>query len=133
MAMDPLEKERLRRKMALRMGAFLENSKTVVCVSGHYNEQEQNCELCQSTHARELLVIKNRAGKKMHVAVECLKEMVRFQVADVDELPRWLEKIGELEKESIRRKAEMELQRNEERKRLEKKVIVRKRDSSQVA
>lgn len=131
--MDPLERDRLRRKMALKMGVFLENGKSVSCVSGHYNPEPQFCELCQMTDTHELLVIKNRAGKKMHVGVNCLKEMIRFQVTEVEELPRWLDKIGELQKDHERRSAELEQQRNEERKRLEKKFIVRKRDSSQLA
>lgn len=129
MALDPLEREQLRRKMALRMGAFLESSHTVSCVSGHYYEEPHQCELCQTLHANQLLVIKNRAGKKMLVAVSCLKEMVRFQVADVEDLARWLEKIKSLEKEHMVRKEELAVQRLEERKRLEKKVIVRKRQS----
>lgn len=130
MALDPLEREQLRRKMALRMGTF-ESSRVVSCVSGHYYEEPHLCELCQNVHATELLVIKNRAAKKMLVAVPCLKEMVRFQVTDVEDLARWLEKIKELEKEHAARKAEQAVQREEERKRLEKKVIVRKRAPQQ--
>ena len=130
MALDPLEKDQLRRKMAMRMGVFLESGTTVSCVSGHVYEEQHFCELCQSTHATHLLVIKNRAGKKMLVASSCLKEMVRFKVTDVEDLPRWLEKLNALEKEHVRRKAEQEQQRQEERKRLEKKVIVRKRPAS---
>ena len=112
------------------MGVFLESSKSVSCVSGHYYDEPHLCELCLSPHATELLVIKNRAGKKMLVAVSCLKEMVRFQVTDVEDLARWLEKIKALEKEAFARKEEQAAQRLEERKRLEKKVIVRKRTPS---
>lgn len=97
------------------------------CVSGHVYDEPRPCELCATTHADEILVIKNRSNRKMHVAVPCLREMVRFQVTDVEELPRWLEKMKELWAEHERRKAERAAQREEERKRLEKKVIVRKR------
>ena len=115
--------------MAARMGAFLEGAQTVSCVSGHvYDDADPHaCDLCQSTHATELLVVKNRANKKMLIGLSCLKEMVRFKVVDVDELPRWLEKLSELRKEHERRKIEREEQRKEERKRLEKKVIVRRK------
>lgn len=127
MALDPLEKERLRRKMALRMGAFVESGVGVSCVSGHVYDENHFCELCQDTHATRLLVIKNRAGKKMLVGESCLKEMVRFKVVEVEDLPKWLEKLGELSKEHERRKSERAEEREQERKRLEKKVIVRKR------
>ena len=127
MAMDALEKEHLRRKMALRMQSFLEGAATVSCVSGHFYEDLHACELCGLTHTQDILVIKNRSGKKkMLVASSCLREMVRFQVCDVEELPRWLGKLKELEAELEVRKAEMARVREEERKRLEKKVIVRK-------
>ena len=127
MALDPLEKDLLRWKMATKMGIFVEGGGTVSCVSGHYYEDLRSCELCQATHADELLVIKNRAGKKLHVAVPCLKEMVRFKVTDVDDLSRWLDKIKDLRVEAGRRKIEQQEIREAERKRLEKKVIVRKR------
>lgn len=127
MALDPLEKEQLRRKMATKMGSFLEGAKIVSCVSGHTYEEAHYCELCQMTHTDEILVIKNRSGKKMHVASACLREMVRFQVTDVEDLPRWLQKLSELRTDMERRKLEREVARAEERKRLEKKVIVRKR------
>ncbi len=130
MSLEPKEKELLRRKMAERLRIFLEGGTTVSAVSGHhYPEQPHHCELCQSAHADEILVIKNRSGKKRHVAVPCLLEMVRFQVTDVDELPRWLEKLKELRAETARRHAEQEEARREERKKLEKKVIVRRRAS----
>ncbi len=127
MALDPLEKEHLRQKMANKMGIFLEGGNSVQCVSGHYYEEARPCELCQMTHAHELVVIKNRAFKKMHVAVTCLKEMIRFKVCDAEDLVRWLDKMKDLKVEAERRRAESEVQRQEERKRLEKKVIVRKR------
>lgn len=127
MALDPLEREQLRRKMADRMGFFLEKGTQVSCVSGHYYEEPHTCELCQAIHASEILVIKNRSGRKMHVAVSCLREMVRFKVAEVEDLPRWLAKLSELEKEFHRRKLVAQQEREEERKRLEKKVIIRKR------
>jgi hypothetical protein len=133
MALDPLEKDQLRKKMATRMGSFLETGHAVSCVSGHYCEVPGFCELCQSGHAEELLVIKNRSGKKLKVAAPCLREMVRFQVAEVEDLPRWLEKLKELRLESDRRKSEEQRQHEEERKRLEKKVIVRRRSSEPTA
>lgn len=115
------------------MGVFLEGATSVSCISGHYYEELHACELCQTTHATNLFVIKNRAGRKMLVALECLKEMVRFKVTDVEDLPRWLAKLSELQKEHEKRKLDKEEARKEERKRLEKKVIVRKRDPQQLA
>jgi len=127
MALDPMEKDQLRKKMALKMGIFLESGKSVSCVSGHYYDEPHHCELCGAVHADDLLVVKNRAGKKLQVAVSCLREMVRFQVTDVEDFSRWLEKLKELRAESERRKVEREQLRQEERKRLEKRLIVRKR------
>ena len=128
MSMDPLEKELFRRKMATRMQVILEGAKSVVCVSGHYNEEPAYCELCQQTHAQEMIVIRNRANKNFHVAESCLREMVRFQVTDAEDLGKWLGKMKELRAEYDRRKADQERAREEERKRLEKKVIVRRRE-----
>jgi hypothetical protein len=125
--MDPLEKEALRKKMAFRMGMFLESAPAVSCVSGHFYDELHLCELCDSVHADELLVIKNRAGKKLRVALPCLKEMIRFRVADVDDLSRWITKLGELRTEADRRKEARAVARQDERRLLEKKVIVRKR------
>jgi hypothetical protein len=96
-------------------------------VSGHCYEEPHACELCGDTHALDLFVIKNRGGKKMLVASACLKEMVRFQVTDVEELSKWLEKLKVLHSEMEIRKVEAAKAREEERRRLEKKVIVRKR------
>lgn len=129
MALDALEKERLRRKMAVQMGIFLESAKTVSCISGHYLEETGNCDLCGRNHARELLVIRNRSGKKMRVSLDCLKEMVRFQVCDVEELPRWLEKLKELKQDAEKRRQSALEAREEQRKKLEKRVIVRKRNN----
>lgn len=128
MTLDPLEKERLRRKMAVRMSMFLESGPEVSCVSGHYLDEPGLCELCLTPHANEMLVVKNRSGKKLKVALSCLKEMVRFQVAEVVDLPRWLEKLKELKLDADRRKEQQEAARVEERQRLEKKIIVRKKD-----
>lgn len=128
MALDPLEKERLRRKMAARMQVFLEGTPMVTCVSGHCYEEPHACDLCGDTHAMDLFVIKNRSGKKMLVASGCLKEMVRFQVTDVEELSKWLEKLKILNSEMEVRKEEAAKAREEERRRLEKKVIVRKKN-----
>ena len=131
--MDPLERDRLRRRMATQMGIFLGGASSVSCVSGHYYDEMHGCELCGDTHTVEILVIKNRAGKKMRVALSCLKEMIRFKVMDVEDLPRWLEKLSELKVELEKRKVEAEALRQEERKKLEKKVIVRKRPDPQTA
>lgn len=127
MALDPLEKDHLRQKMATRMGSFLEGGTSVSCVSGHVYAELRQCELCGRVHAEELLVVKNRASKKMMISVDCLKEMVRFRVTDVEDLPKWLEKIKALWAEEARRKEDQAKQREEDRRRLEKKVIVRKR------
>lgn len=127
MALDPLEKDRLRKKMALRMQSFTDPKTPVSCVSGHVYFEPHPCELCQATHAEEILVIKNRANKKMIAAVSCLKEMVRFQVVEVEELERWLLKLKDLWAEAEKRRDEEKAVREEERKRLEKKVIVRKK------
>ncbi len=128
MALDALEKDRLRQKMAVRLGVFLENSKFLTCISCHYYEEPHTCELCQMTHTEEMVVVKNRANKKMHLALSCLKEMIRFRVVDeVEDLGRWLEKMVELKSDFEKRKLESAHQREEERKRLEKKVILRKR------
>lgn len=129
MAMDPSEKDRLLRKMATQMSIFLGGAQTVTCVSSHYYEKEQGCELCLRTHTLDLFVIKNRAGKKMRLASSCLREMVRFQVTDVEDFPKWLAKISDLKNDVDRRKAAAEVERQEERQRLGKKVIVRKRSS----
>lgn len=125
--MDPLEKEQLRNKMALRMGSFAEGATTVMCVSGHYYLEPQFCELCQSTHTNDIMVIKNRVGKKLKTSSTCLREMVRFRVTDVEDFPKWLGKLSELRAEAERRDEAEKLKREEERKKLEKKVIVRKR------
>ena len=132
MALDPLEREHLRRKMAQKMAIFQESASTVHCVSAHYSEEPKACELCQESHANEVFVIKNRSGKKLHVALSCLKEMIRFRVTDVEDLTKWLPKLPELKAEQERRKAELAVQREREREearqRLGRKVIVRKRD-----
>ena len=127
MSLDPMEKDRLRRKMADRMRGFLESATRVECISGHYYGEPHLCELCGAIHAHALFVIKNRPGKLMRVAESCLREMVRFQVTDVDELPRWLEKVKGLKAEHERREADKQVARQEERRLLEKRVIVRKR------
>lgn len=133
MALDPLEKEMLRRKMAVRMGVFLEGAKSVTCISGHTYWEPHLCELCQQTHSDEIVVVKNRSNKKWSVAISCLKEMIRFQVTDVEDLSPWLEKLKVLRVDMAKRKEESDLQRQEERKKLEKKVIVRKRSESSAA
>ena len=126
--MDPLEKEHWRRRIATKMGIFLEGASTVACVSGHYYDSEPYlCELCQTAHGNEVFVIKNRSGKKLHVESGCLKEMIRFRVVEVEDLGRWLSKMPELRAEAVERKRLLEIKREEERSRLERKVIVRKR------
>lgn len=133
MALDPLEKERLRRRMADRMGVFVESAPSVSCVSAHYYDDLHGCELCGDTHTQQCLVIKNRSNKKMLVALECLKEMVKFRVTDVDDLTKWIEKLTELKADAKKRKADDLLKREEEVRRLEKRVIVRKRPSDPAA
>ena len=127
MAMDPHEKDLFRQKMADRMLHYLEGSHLVSCVSAHVYDQPRICELCLQPHSNELLVIKTRSNKKMMTALDCLKEMVRFHVTDVEDLPKWLEKMKELRQEEARRKEELGKIREEERRRLEKRIIVRKR------
>lgn len=133
MALDPLEKEQLRKKMAVRMGVFLEGATAVTCISAHTYWEPHACELCQSIHAEEILVVKNRSNKTMRVALSCLKEMIRFKVTDVEELSPWLEKLKVLRVDMEKRKVENALAREEERKKLEKKVIVRKRNDNSFA
>ena len=127
MALDPMEKEQLRKKMALKMGIFLESSDKASCVSGHYYLEPHFCELCETACANEVLVIKNRSGKILHVGTPCLREMVRFRVVDVEDLSKWFLKFKDLKAEAERRREGELAAREEERKRLEKKVIVRKR------
>lgn len=127
MAMDALEKERLRRKMALKMEAFQGSHGVVVCVSGHWSDEELDCELCEDTHAQGILILKNRKGRKLKADAKCVAEMVKFRVTDVEDLEKWLAKMGEFRAEAARRKDEQKVAREEERKRLERKVIVRRR------
>ena len=130
MALDALEKERLRRKMAQRMAIFLEGTQSVTCVSAHYYDKSHPCDLAQlEDDYHEFLVIKNRSGKKMNISLKNAKEMIRFKVCEVEELSKWLEKLKDLKVEFEKRKSEELLQREEERKRLGKKVILRKRGS----
>lgn len=131
--MDPMEKDRLRKKMADRMRVMLEGGKAVVCVSAHYDENPGVCDLCQQKHVQEQIVIKNRANKRFHVAENCLREMVRFQVTEADDFGKWLGKMKDLRADFEARKQEAQAKREEERRRLEKKVIVRKRDSGNAA
>lgn len=130
MALDPMEKDQLLRRMAVRMQTFLEAGNTVACVSAHYNEVPVDCELCQERHANELMVIRNRSGKNLHVALSCLREMLRYQVTDVTDLGKWVEKLKELRVEFDRRKQEAQAKEAQERRSREKKFIVRKREPS---
>ena len=109
------------------MTIFLESSPTVACVSAHYYGDPQFCDLCQSVHGVEMLVIKNRSGKKWKVAESCLREMIRFKVTDVEELSKWLEKFPDLRMEYEKRRVQEAELRQEVTKRLEKKIIVRKK------
>lgn len=109
------------------MAIFLGGADSVSCVSSHYFGEAQFCELCGQTHTEDIFVIKNRANKKMRVASQCLREMVRFQVADVEDFTKWLSKLSELKADFEKRKLEAVVAREEERKRLEKKVIIRKK------
>jgi DNA repair ATPase RecN len=116
MPLDALEKDRLRKKMAQRMAIFLEGGTTVTCVSSHYYEEGQLCELAQIDEKyNEFLVVKNRAQKKMRVALTNLKEMIRFKICEVDELSKWLEKLKELKLAHEKRKEELVKIREEER------------------
>lgn len=127
MSLDTLEKEQLRKKMAMRMQVFGEAVGAVSCVSGHVYFEPHPCELCQTDHADEILVVKNRSGKSMRAAVPCVKEMVRFRVVEVEGLEKWLLKLKTLWTEAEKRVADELAVRDEERRRLEKKVIVRKK------
>ena len=113
--------------MATQMGIFLEGGESIECISAHYYSDPSGCELCGRTHSQELLVVKNRSGKKMRADLSCVKEMIRFKVTDVSELPRWMEKIKVLKKEEALRKEREAVEQEEQRKKLERKVIVRKR------
>lgn len=113
--------------MAVRMQSFLESGASVSCVSGHVYFEPHPCELCQSVHAEEILVVKNRSGKILRAALPCLKEMIRFRVVEVEDLEKWLPKLKDLWVEARRRQEEDKNAREAERKRLEKKVIVRKK------
>ncbi len=125
--MDALERQHLRKKMALKMEVFQGKSRDVACVSAHWVSPAQVCDLCERVHAEEVLVIKNRKGQNLKVDGKCLTEMVRFQVTDVADLPKWFEKIGALKAEQQRRAEEARKLQEEERKKLERKVIVRRR------
>lgn len=127
MALDPIEKEALRRKLADRMTSFAEAGHNVACVSAHYYLDPHSCELCGELHSHEFFVLKNRSGKKLLIGGPCLREMVRFRVVEVDELERWLEKVPALRAEEEKRRDEQAKAREEERRRLEKKFIVRKK------
>lgn len=130
MALDPLEKQRLREKMALRMKAFTGVTPSVTCLASHWVETPHVCELCLEAHSNEVMSLKNRGGKKMVAAVPCIKEMVRFQVVDVEDLEKWIARLPELKAEALKRIEEQNRLREEERRRLERKVIVRKRSPS---
>lgn len=132
MALDPLEKERLRRRMADRMTVFQETVNRLTCISAHHYDEPHYCELCQTQHTEEIVVVRNRSGKLLRTSPQCLKEMIRFRITDdVEDLAKWLEKLSLLRVESEKRKAENEKARAEERSRLEKKVIVRRRNGVQ--
>lgn len=127
MALDPMEKDRLRKRMALRMQVMAASAPAVECVSGHYQDEPAFCELCEQKHGNELLVIRNRAGKNFHVATGCLREMLRFQVVDVEGMAKWVEKMKDLRVEFDKRKALQDQEREAERRKLEKKFITRKK------
>lgn len=129
MGLDPLEKEQLRKRMAQRIQMFAEGDSKVTCVSAHYYDEPAFCELSQERKDPELLVVKNRKGKTMRVSLSSIKEMLRYQVVDVEELERWVEKLKVLKVEAGKRKEAEQAAREEERKKLEKKVIVRKAKS----
>jgi len=126
MALDPMEKDLWRKKMATRMHVILEGGKSVVCVSGHYHDTPTDCDLCLQTHSIEQIVIRNRANKNFKVAESCLREMVRFQVTEAEDFAKWLEKMKGLRADFEARKAVLQSQQEQERRLLEKKVIVRR-------
>ncbi len=128
--MDPLEREKWRRQLAVRMGVIQEGGPSVACVSAHYYDAAAFCDLCQQKNTVELLVIRNRAGKNFGVAPACLLEMVRFQVVDAVDLGKWTLKLKALRQDHEDRKAEFEKTQLELRRKMEKKVIVRKKDAS---
>lgn len=113
--------------MAQRMAIFQESAPSVECVSAHFYLEPTFCELCQATHATELIVVKNRKNKSLRVALPCLKEMIRFKVTDVLDISKWIEKLRDLRLDAEKRKTDEVAERNEQRKLLEKKVIVRRR------
>jgi hypothetical protein len=127
--MDPLEREKWRHKLAVRMGVIQEGGPSVTCVSAHYYDAFAFCDLCQQKNTVELLVVRNRAGKNFGVAPTCLLEMVRFQVVDALDLGKWTLKLKTLRQDHEERKAEFEKIQREERQKREKKVIVRKKDA----
>ncbi len=130
MGLDPMEKDKLRRRMALKMQVFAEGQSKVTCVSAHYHDEPVYCELAEAkTSDSELLVVKNRSGKTMRAGLSSLREIIRYQIVDVEDLEKWIEKLKELRQESVKRKQLELLAREEERKKLEKKVIVRKAKS----
>jgi hypothetical protein len=59
--------------------------------------------------------------------------MLRFQVTDVTDLAKWVEKLKELRVEFERRKTEAEKKEADERRAREKKFIVRKREPSKTS
>lgn len=126
MALDPLEREHLKRRMAVRMQVFQEGDPHVTCISAHFVDAPAYCDLAEMVVDCEVMVIRNRSGKTMKVSLSSLKEMVRFKIADVQDLEKWLEKLKELKHEAHRRREQEAIERVEERKRLERKIIVRK-------
>ncbi len=116
--------------MATVMAIFQESAPSVECVSAHYDTELTYCELCLSVHATELIVVRNRKNKKLRVALPCLKEMIRFKVTDVLDLSKWIEKLRELRVDFEKRIVDEQTLRTEQRKLLEKKVIVRKRSET---
>ena len=52
--------------------------------------------------------------------------MIRFRVVDIEDLEKWLEKLKVLRQEAQKRKELALIQREEERKKLERKVLVRR-------
>jgi len=70
MALDPIEKTYCDERWPNEWGSFWRAVLTVSCVSGHFYFEPHFCDLyVRHRNADEILVIKNRAGKKLQVSV----------------------------------------------------------------
>ncbi len=124
--MSDLEKEHLRQAMARRMQAYLQGG-ACACVSAHVETELRECDLCNREHAQQFFILKNRVHKKWLVEPKCLLDMVRFQVVDVPDIERWVEKLRQLQQLEEARLKQLEHEAQERRRRHESKVIVRRK------